>query len=134
MQPEAGGVRSAAPGLRGNVIVRRAARADIEAFAGDGERPTMKAWVGEIDGRIIGLGGLAYRHGRWIAFCELSEEARPHKRAIVRAGRAAIDAARRAGHTYIYAEADQSEKMAKRWLASLGFRADPKTGLFRWQA
>ena len=134
MQPEAGEIRSGSPGLSGKVIVRQAALEDIEAFVGDGEWLTMKAWVGEIDGRIVGLGGLAYRHGRWIAFCELSDEARPHKRAIVRAGRAAIDAARRAGHPFIYAEADESEPMATRWLESLGFRADPKTGLFRWQA
>lgn len=134
MQPEAGEIHYRSSGLSSEIIVRRATPTDIEGFAQDGERPTMKAWVGEIDGRIVGFGGLAYRRGRWIAFCELSEAARPHKRAIVRAGRAAIEAARQAGHTYIYAEADESEPMAKRWLESLGFRPDPKTGLFRWQA
>jgi len=116
------------------IIVRRASRADLDAFSPGRNRPTVKAWVGEVDGRIVGLGGLALSNGRWIAFCDLADEARPHKRAIVRAGRDVIAEARRAGHTFLYAEADASQPMAKRWLESLGFRPDQKTGMFKWQA
>jgi hypothetical protein len=116
------------------VAVRRATPAELAALVpGDG-RPTAKAWVGALDGRIVGFGGLAFRQGRWIAFCELSEEARPYKRAIVRAGRAVIDEVRRAGHRFVYAQVDGSEPMARRWLESLGFQPDSKTRLYRWQA
>ena len=119
---------------RSDVVLRRATTADIAARPSKSETPTMKAWVGEIDGRIVGFGGFARINSRWMAFCELSDEARKHKRAIVRAGRQVIDEARRGGHTFIYAKADEDEPMAKRWLASLGFQPDTKTGLFRWQA
>jgi len=122
------------------VVVRRATPAEIAALAPGDDRPTMKAWVGVIPGaspgteRIVGFGGLAFRQGRWIAFCELSDEARRHKRAIVRAGRDVMDAARRDGHCFVYAQADADEPMARRWLESLGFQPDNKTGLYRWQA
>jgi hypothetical protein len=116
------------------VVVRRATSAELAALAPGDARPTMKAWVGTVDGRIVGFGGLAFKHGRWIAFCDLSEYARPHRRAIVRAGRSVIAEARRAGHRFVYAHADGDEPMARRWLESLGFQPDSKTGLYRWQA
>lgn len=94
----------------------------------------MKAWIGTVDGEIVGFGGLAFKQGRWIAFCELTEDARRHKRAIVRAGRGVIAEARRAGHRFVYAQPDGSQPMARRWLESLGFQPDMKTGLYRWQA
>jgi hypothetical protein len=116
------------------VVVRRATPAEIAALAPSDDRPTVKAWVGELDGRIVGFGGLAFKQGRWIAFCELSEDARHYKRAIVTAGRGVIDEARRVGHRFVYARADDNESMARRWLESLGFQPDKKTGLYRWQA
>jgi hypothetical protein len=122
------------------VVVRRATPAEVAVLAPGNERPTMKAWVGAIPGsspeseRIVGFGGLAFSRGRWIAFCELSNEARRYKRAIIRAGRNVLDAARRDGHSFVYAQADADEPMARRWLESLGFQPDKKTGLDRWQA
>lgn len=114
--------------------MRRATAVELAALVPGDDRPTMKAWVGTVDGTIVGLGGLAFRQGRWIAFCDLTDEARRHKRAIVRTGRCVIDEARRAGHRFIYAKADGNEPMAGRWLESLGFQPDRKTGLYRWQA
>jgi hypothetical protein len=115
-------------------VVRRATPAELEVLAPADGRPTIKAWVGEVDSRIVGFGGLAFKQGRWIAFCELSKEARRHKRAIVRAGRRVMGEARRAGHPFVYAQADRNEPTARRWLESLGFQPDKKTGLYRWQA
>lgn len=97
------------------------------------ERPTVKAWIGEVDGRIIGMGGLAFVDGRWIAFCDLTDEARPYKVSIVKAGRAVMEEARRAGHKFIYAETDDKEPMAKRWLESLGYQPQQEKGIYRCQ-
>jgi len=116
------------------VVVRRATPTELAALVPGDDRPTVKAWVGAVDGRIVGFGGLAFKQGRWIAFCELSEDARRHKRAIVRAGRNVIAEARRDGHRFVYAEADGNEPTARRWLESLGFQPDNRTGLYRWQA
>lgn len=115
-------------------IVRRATAAELETLAPGDKRPTMTAWVGEVDGTIVGFGGLAYWRGRWIAFFEVSDAGRRHKRAIVRAGRMVLSEVRRAGYRFVYAAANAHEPMARRWLESLGFQPDSKTGLHRWQA
>jgi len=96
--------------------------------------PTVKAWVIDVDGRVVGMGGLAFSRGRWIAFCDLTDEGRHYKRAIVKAGRAVMQEAGRAGHQFIYAEADPDEPMADRWLRRNGFRPDQSTRIYRWQA
>lgn len=94
----------------------------------------MRAWVGEIDGRIIGMGGIASSHGRWFAFCDLKDEARKYKRAIVKAARTVMADARQMDVAFVYAEADPEEPMSVRWLQSLGFERDERTGfLMRWQ-
>lgn len=119
---------------RSEPIVRLATREDIDAFFGDRTKPTIKAWVGELEGRPIGIGGLALSGGRWIAFCDLTPEARRYKRAIVKTAKLIMDEASRSGIRFVYAEADADEPMALRWLASLGFEWDERSGrLFRWR-
>lgn len=115
--------------------VRAATATDIAAFSDMTGKPTLKAWVGEVDGQIVGLAGFAFSHGRWYAFCDLREAARAHKVAIVRAGLMILAEARRMGIRYLYAEADPKEPGAVRWLTSLGFALDPRTTyLYRWSA
>lgn len=95
----------------------------------------MKAWVGEVDGKIVGMGGLALSHGRWFAFCDLKDEARKYKMAIVRAGRDIMADARSMGIPFVYAEADVDEPMAMKWMRSLGFEIDERSGfLMKWRA
>ena len=114
-------------------IVRPATREDIEAFSDLRNKPTLRAWVGEIDGRIIAIGGLAFSKGRWFGFCDLSDEARQYKMTIARTAKMVLDEARRQGIRFVYAEAGQNERGASRWLISLGFIIDPRSGyLYRW--
>lgn len=88
----------------------------------------------EQDGRIIGLGGLALAKGRWIAFVDLSEDARRYKMHIMKAAYRFLNDARRDGIRFIYAAADPCERQSVRWLTKLGFRLDPKSGtLYRWE-
>lgn len=116
-------------------VVRPATRADIDAFSDMANKPTVKAWVGEIDGRIIALAGLSLQGGRWIAFCDLTEEARGHKMTIMRTAKRMMDEARAMGLRYVYAEVSKDEPGAVRWLESLGFRLDPRSQyLYRWDA
>jgi hypothetical protein len=120
---------------RSEPIARPATREDIDAFFGPRAKPTMKAWVGELDGKPIGIGGLALVEGRWIAFCDLTPEARRYKRVIVRTAKLIMEEASRSGIRFVYAEADTEEPMALRWLGSLGFEPDERSGrLFRWEA
>ncbi len=116
-------------------VIRPATRADIEAFSDQPAKPSIRALAMEMDGRIIGLGGIALARGRWIAFADLSEEARRYKMHIMRAACRFLDDARRDGIRFIYAAADPCEAKAVRWLTRLGFELDPKSGvLHRWRA
>lgn len=115
--------------------VRPATRDDIEAFSDLPDKPTLRAWAGEVDGKIVALGGFAFSHGRWFGFVDLTDEARKHKFTIARAAKMVLSEAKRQGIKFIYAEADPNEPGARRWLASLGFTVDPRTlYLYRWRA
>jgi N-acetylglutamate synthase-like GNAT family acetyltransferase len=117
------------------VTVRRATREDIEAFSDMENKPTVRAYVGEVDGAIIALGGLAFSGGRWIAFCDLTEKARTYKMTIARMGKRIIADAREMGLRFVYASADPNEPSAIRWLTSLGFEPDPRAPtLYRWRS
>lgn len=122
------------------VVVRPATRADMARFYGDRDEamPTVVALVGEVDGRLVGIGGVARFSGRRVAFCDLTGEGRRYRVALVKAARRLMDRLRRqAGRRPItvVARADDRESGARRWLTSLGFQPVPDTkGTFRWQA
>lgn len=115
------------------VTVRPATRADIDAFSDMANKPSVRAWCAELDGRIVGLGGLALIGGRWFAFCDLREEARPYKMTLMRTARRLFAQARRDGIRFIYAQVDDTEPGAVAWLESLGFEFDVRSDcLYRW--
>lgn len=100
-------------------VLRPATRQDIEEFWGQ-STPTLRAWIGEVDGKVIGIGGYAWE-GRWVAFLDLKSEGRKYKKLIVRAGREMVRAADIQGIPYLYAQADGEEELADKWLKRLGF-------------
>ena len=119
--------------------VRPARAGDIEAYAATIGKPmvlpTVIAWAGEIDGRVVAIGGVAIAGGRHRAFIDLQPEARPWKMTIARSALRALSHLKALGVRYIYAEPDPDEPGAQRWLASLGFRPDQRSNgaLYRWQ-
>lgn len=117
-----------------SIIIRPATAEDIAAFSDLENKPSVRAWVAEQDGRLIGLGGVALIAGRWIAFCDLTDDIRPHKVAIARTAIRFLRECQQAGIRYIYAEAAPHEPTAIRWMSSLGFELDPRTlYLYRWR-
>ena len=117
------------------LVVRPATREDIEGFADMAERPTVRAIVGEIEGRIVGMGGFALLEGRWVGFCDLTADVRPYKMTIMRAAKRLMGQARRDGVKFVYADVDANEPRAHAWLASLGFEPDLRSArLYRWSA
>lgn len=115
--------------------LRRATREDIEAFSELPSNPTTLAWVGELDGKIVGLAGLARVNGRWMAFCDLEDEARPFKMKIMRQAIRIFREAREKGIRFIYAEPNPDEPGAIKWMTSLGFERDPRAPqYYRWKA
>lgn len=97
--------------------------------------PTMRAWVANVEGEAVALFGLARgADARWYAFFDITDKARPHKKTIVRTGKMLMEETRKMGLRYVYAKPDPEEKLAARWLRSLGFEVDPRSGaLMRWK-
>jgi len=115
------------------LIVRRATAEDLARFSDMANKPTTLAWVGELEGRIIALGGLARVNSRWFAFCDLTAEARPFKMAMMRTAKRVMAEAKRQGFKFVYAQIDHNEPGSVAWITSLGFELDPRSGeLYRW--
>ena len=115
-------------------IIRKATHSDIEAFSSMAMKPTIQAWVGDLDGKIIGIGGFAFSHGRWFGFCDLTDEARKYKLTLVKTAKMVMQEAQKQGIRFIYAEVSDVEPGAMRWLKSLGFSLDPRSlCLYRWK-
>jgi hypothetical protein len=115
-------------------ILRAATREDIaELAARFGVNPTMRAIVADLDGRLIGIGGVFRHHGRWYAFCSLTDEARAHKMTILRGGKRLVAMMGEMGLRFVYAHPDDTEPRSAAWLMSLGFQP---TGnhFWRWSA
>jgi len=122
------------------IVIRDAKREDMDAFHGVDRPsdPTIRAWVGEKDGEVMVIGGLARGpDARWFAFFDITEKgsfAREHQILIGRFARQFVSQFDRLGHKYIYATVDQSEENAVNWMERLGFHLDPRTQkLMRWK-
>jgi hypothetical protein len=123
------------------VAVREATHEDIVTFARDMKAPTLRGWVGEIDGKAVALGGLANMGGRWIAFLDVTEEGRDllkaHmsvRKALIRTARMVMDEARKQGIRFCYSEAEMRFPLADKMLERIGFQPDPRApDLYRWK-
>jgi len=126
--------------MKDKPVVRPATAEDLEIYYPGTIRPTIKAWLGEIDGEILAVGGFAFSEGRWFAFFDIRpgvretlRTSRAYKKTLVRAAKMIMGEAERQGIKYIYADTEKHESGAGRWLESLGFIPDPRTlYLYRW--
>ena len=117
------------------ITIRPASREDIAAFSDEENKPTIKAFCAELDGKIIGLGGVALEKGRFIAFADLPDEIRPYKMTIMRWAKRFFEQARKDGIRFIYADANPNEPKSVAWLKSLGFERDHRSKrLYRWKS
>lgn len=82
----------------------------------------MLALAAKVDGRVIGIGGIAFnRYGQKVAFADITEEARKYPVSIHKAGLAAIALAKKQGLKQLVATGE-SHEASVRWLIRLGFR------------
>lgn len=114
-------------------VIRPATRDDIDRFRGEYELgPSVKALVGDLNGELIALGGLAYCGGKVVAFLDLKPEARKFKKSMHQAALMVMEMAKAGGHRFVYANAEPGEPTAERWLTRLGFVPVDGSGKFRW--
>jgi hypothetical protein len=125
------------------VTVREANSQDIAAFAipAGVVAPTIKGWVGEVDGERVALGGFAVVAGRHIAFLDVTDEGRQLlktslqvRKALISTARMAMHEARKHGIRFCYAEAEMRFPLADKMLERIGFKPDHRSeNLYRWK-
>lgn len=110
-------------------VCRPATPADLEAFYGRKMDRTMRAWVLELDGRIIAVGGLAYHRGRpWDLFSDITPELKAHPIAALKAAKAVLAGMR---HLPAVALADCNLPNSERVLKMLGLEPIGNGG-YQW--
>lgn len=113
-------------------VARPATAEDIAAFYPEGLAHTVRAWAMDMDGEVVGLGGIVYRPGDAYLFSVIRPALRKHPRAMVRAAWAFL-----AEHgESLPAFADPQEPGSARFLAFLGFRFVAPTAVadaYCWQ-
>ena len=123
--------------LPDGAVIRRARRGDLmEYFDGDMENePSVQAWVGEKDGEILVVGGIARGgDGRWYGFFDIKDGGRCYNILIARWARDCMALFKKQGVKYIYVALDKDERNAARWLKRLGFHVDPRSlKMHRWK-
>lgn len=75
-----------------------------------------------------------FEFGVVIAFADVTDEAKKHPVRLHRAALKVLADAKAAGHRFIYAQIDNNEPTAERWLTRLGFKPVNDKGRYRWQA
>lgn len=104
------------------ITLRPTVAADLPFCIGEPLPHRIKCITAELDGRVIGIGGLGFRpDGTVIAFAQINDEFRKYPRAVHRAGRAGMALIRASRVPLVIAEAQPDNAAAERWLLHFGF-------------
>lgn len=107
-------------------LIRPATRADLELFY-EGRIPvSMRAHVIEVDGKILGVGGLYFESGYTVAFSHITDELRAHRKWIVKGARYLQRLIEQEPGT-VLAIASPREKTSEHLLQRLGFEQARQT-------
>lgn len=108
--------------------IRPATAEDFEAFYGKAERRTARAYVADLDGKVLAIGGVYYDGANVIAFSSMASEMRQFPLTIMRGARKIMDLVR--GRP-CWAVADDGYTNAPRLLERLGF-SHVSGRVYRW--
>lgn len=112
--------------------VRRATVDDFLSFYSRPSDATVVGYVGEIDGEIIGIGGLALSAGRAMAFFDGKQDMAEFKVTLHKTALRVLDDARALGFRRVYAARSEKYPRAERWLTRLGFQPVDGEAVFVW--
>ena len=112
--------------MTSEVIIRRATEADAIAYYGARPPLSLRGYVAELDGEIVGIGGLSYEGGNAVAFSETKPALR-ERREDMKRGLKVLMAMVKSCRTPVYAVADPDEPGAAELLARLGWTPTGRT-------
>lgn len=105
-----------------SVTIRPATADDYLAQCGEEPPARVRAWAAEVDGRLIGVGGVCLPPGLPpVAFVDISEEARRYPVALHKTGLRFMSQVKHWGLKTVIATCDDESETANRWLVRLGF-------------
>ena len=113
------------------VKIRPASLGEWLAFYGEQPKHTVKAIVAEADGEILGVAGLEKHPGFYVAFSDIGDKMRKHKKAILKAGKELvklIDDCR----LPVVSIQNEAEPTSFGFLTHLGFTPTEEPGVLVW--
>jgi N-acetylglutamate synthase-like GNAT family acetyltransferase len=116
------------------VVLRPARAEDFAALVPDPLPWRIKAVAAEVDGKVVGIGGLVYRpDGVW-ASVVIADEGRRYKVALYRAAKQVLADARKSKIRKVFAVAEAGRHGAEAFLLRLGFEPVEGSDVFVWRA
>ena len=113
--------------MSNSVQIRTATAQDARKFYGQDPVYSFRGIAAELNGDIVGLGGLYFEDGKPVVFSEIRDAMRPHKKAIAKATRMLMQMLDDLGRS-AYAFACPNEPTSGYLLAKLGFKPTGMVG------
>lgn len=108
-----------------SVTIRPATADDYLQQCGETPPARVRAWAAEVDGKLIGVGGVCLPPGLPpVAFVDIAEEARRYPVALHKTGLRFMAQVRHWGITRVVATTEVGNETQERWLQRLGFTSD----------
>ena len=92
----------------------------VEQFYGKKPIRSVRAVVGLLDGKVVGIAGVFLDKNNVVAFSEMREEARRYKKAILKAGYMVYEIMQ--NYNVVFAVANPQEPGARRLMDRFGFK------------
>jgi hypothetical protein len=104
-------------------VIRPATEEDCVIFFGGPPPFRLRAWVGLVDGEILGFGGIAFPpRGTPTLYVNLKPEAHRYGVTLTKTAKKFMDMLRRMHVPIVLALIDLEDKRAIRWAEAFGFR------------
>jgi hypothetical protein len=102
-----------------DIVIRPATEQDAIDYWGCTPKSSFTGYVADLDGRIIGIGGVFYDGGVPVAFSEMKPEMRLHRKSVARGVRVLEKLFNR--HGMVFSFVNQDEPTALNLQTKLGF-------------
>jgi hypothetical protein len=113
--------------------IRPARLSDFLAFYGHPPKNTLKAIVVEVDGKVIGFGGVERHPGMYVAFSDISEQLQSMPVLLMKAAKATIELVKQCNRPVVTIQAAELAT-SYNFLIHLGFVPTEEPEVFLWRS
>lgn len=103
------------------ISIEPATRESLTDYYGRAPSARVRAVVARHEGKVVGVGGIAYRQGHVEVFSDLDPVMKEHKKTLYRTALAVVQMAKDSGYPAV-ASQDQDIAGSGRFLSRLGFK------------